>query len=75
MKGTQLWVIAFFTVITNGFSLIGLGQASSGGLARSIEAKHEIAHSIEMARAHKLMAGNPPDRSRQFESGPFTVIC
>ncbi|WP_297837833.1 hypothetical protein [Pseudomonas sp.] len=75
MKGTQLWVIAFFAVITNGFSLIGLGQASSGGLARSIEAKHEITHAIEMAASQKLMAGNPPSKYRLFELGPFTVTC
>ncbi|MEB0090315.1 hypothetical protein RHM65_13745 [Pseudomonas sp. CCI4.2] len=75
MKGTQLWIIAFFAVITNGFSLTGLGQASSGGLARSIEAKHEIAHAIEMAGVHKLMAGNPPSKYRLFELGPFTTAC
>lgn len=75
MKGSQLWVIAFFTVITNGFSLVGLGEASSGGLARSIECKHSIAHGIEMARAHTLIAGNPPNKLGLFESGLFTVIC
>ncbi|MGV8917574.1 MAG: hypothetical protein ACOH2R_07220 [Pseudomonas sp.] len=75
MKGTQLWVVAFLTIITNGFSLVGLGQASSGGLARGIEAKHEIAHNIKMVRTQSLMAGNPPNRSPWFESAMFTVVC
>ncbi|MDB6143206.1 MAG: hypothetical protein JWP80_2250 [Pseudomonas sp.] len=75
MKGTQLWIVAFFAVITNGFSLIGLGQASSGGLARSIEAKHEIAHSIEMARTQTMMASNPPNKSGWYESALFEVVC
>lgn len=75
MKGTQLWIVAFFAVITNGFSLIGLGQASSGGLARSIEAKHEIAYKIEMARTQMTMASNPPNKSRMFESALFEVVC
>ena len=75
MSGTQLWIVTFLTIITNGFALVGLGQMSSGGLARGIECKHEIAHNIEMAGTQRLMAGNPPNRSSRFESEVFTIVC
>jgi hypothetical protein len=63
MSGGKLWVTAGLAILINGGSLLGIGQGSAGGLARSIECRHEIAHNIERARAQKMVAGNPPQRS------------
>ncbi|MBV6822911.1 hypothetical protein [Pseudomonas sp. PD9R] len=75
MNGCKLWVIAFLAVITNGFSLLGIGQGSIGGVARSIEANHNIARNIETAKAMGLLAGNPPIKPQSAFFGPFQIDC
>lgn len=75
MKGGKLWVVAFMAFLTNGFSLLGLGQGSAGSVARAIQCNHSIAHNIETAKALGLLLGNPPiKRSAEF-FGPFKVDC
>ncbi|MCX7079458.1 MAG: hypothetical protein NTV76_08945 [Pseudomonas sp.] len=75
MKGHRLWVIAFLAFLTNGSSLLGLGQASAGSLARAIECNHNIAHNIQTAKALGLLAGNPPIKPKAALLGPFKVDC
>jgi hypothetical protein len=75
MKGHRLWVIAFLAFMTNGSSLLGIGQGSAGSVARAIEANHNIARNIENANAQGMLAGNPPIRSEAVVFGPFQVDC
>ena len=75
MKGHKLWVIAFLAFMTNGASLLGIGQASAGSVARSIEANHNLARSIETEKAMGLLAGNPPIKRQGDFFGPFQVDC
>jgi hypothetical protein len=75
MSRCRFWVIAFLAFITNGFSLLGLGQASAGSLARTMECNHNIAHNILTARALGVLVGNPPSAPRVAEFGPFQVDC
>ena len=75
MKGGKLWVIAFLAFMTNGASLLGIGQASAGSVARSIEANHNLAHNIETAKAMGLLAGNPPVKRQGDFFGPFQIDC
>jgi hypothetical protein len=75
MKGRKLWVIAFLAFMTNGASLLGIGQGSAGSVARSIEANHNMAHNIETAKALGLLAGNPPIKRQADFFGPFQVDC
>ncbi|WP_434601075.1 hypothetical protein J3P91_16165 [Pseudomonas sp. Z4-7] len=75
MSRCKFWVIAFLAFITNGFSLLGLGQASAGSLARTIECNHNIAHNILTSRALGVLVGNPPSAPRVAEFGPFQVDC
>lgn len=75
MKGHRLWVIAFLAFMTNGSSLLGIGQGSAGSLARTIEANHNLARNIETAKAQGLLAGNPPIERRDDFFGPFQVDC
>jgi hypothetical protein len=75
MSRCRFWVIAFLAFITNGFSSLGLGQASAGSLARTIECNHNIAHNILTARALGVLVGNPPSAPRVAEFGPFQVDC
>ncbi|AIC19811.1 MULTISPECIES: hypothetical protein [Pseudomonas] len=75
MKGRRFWVIAVLAFMTNGASLLGIGQGSAGSLARAIECNHNIAHNIETAKAQGLLAGNPPAKPRAAFFGPFSVDC
>ncbi|EJM71414.1 hypothetical protein [Pseudomonas sp. GM55] len=75
MKGHRLWVIAFLAFMTNGSSLLGIGQGSAGSVARAIEANHNIARNIENANAQGMLAGNPPIRSESVAFGPFQLDC
>ncbi|MGN7743959.1 hypothetical protein ACTJKT_28770 [Pseudomonas sp. 22526] len=75
MKGRRFWVIAILAFMTNGASLLGIGQGSAGSLARAIECNHNIAHNIETATALGLLAGNPPLKPRAALLGPFSVDC
>ena len=75
MKGGKLWVIAFLAFMTNGSSLLGIGQASAGSVARAIEANHNLARSIETEKAVGLLAGNPPIKRQGDFFGPFQVDC
>lgn len=75
MKGGKLWVIAFLAFMTNGASLLGIGHASAGSVARSIEANHNLARSIETDKAMGLLAGNPPVKRQGDFFGPFQVDC
>ncbi|MDB5993689.1 MAG: hypothetical protein JWP42_825 [Pseudomonas sp.] len=75
MKGAKLWVIAFLAFMTNGSSLLGVGQASAGSVARSIEANHNLARSIATEKAMGLLAGNPPSKRQGDFFGPFKIDC
>ena len=75
MKGRKLWVIAFLAFVTNGASLMGIGQGSAGSVARSIEANHNLARNIETDKAMGLLAGNPPVKREGDFFGPFQVDC
>ena len=75
MKGHKLWVIAFLAFMTNGASLLGIGQGSAGSVARAIECNHNIAHNIQTAKSLGLMAGNPPAKRAGDFFGPFQVDC
>ncbi|MBK5554171.1 MULTISPECIES: hypothetical protein [unclassified Pseudomonas] len=75
MKGRKLWVVAFLAFITNGFSLLGIGQGSAGSVARAIECNHSIAHNIQTAKGLGLLVGNPPLKVRAEFFGPFQVDC
>jgi len=75
MNRCKLLVIAFLAFITNGFSLLGIGQGSIGGVARAIEANHNIARNIEIAKAMGMLAGNPPHEPDSGFFGPFQVDC
>jgi len=71
VRGASFWVIVFFAVINNGCSLLGFGEGSVGGVARSMEFKAEVAEDIEMLRAQKLNAGNPPPKHGELLSTIF----
>ncbi|MBK5418402.1 hypothetical protein [Pseudomonas sp. TH31] len=75
MKGRKLWVVAFLAFMTNGASLLGVGQGSAGAVARSIECNHAIAHNIQAAKGLGLLVGNPPQKVRAEFLGPFQVDC
>ncbi|MGH8384870.1 MAG: hypothetical protein ACRESJ_05145 [Pseudomonas sp.] len=75
MNRCKLLVIAFLAFITNGFSLLGIGQGSIGGVARAMEANHNIARNIETAKAMGMLAGNPPIKPDSGFFGPFQVDC
>lgn len=75
MKGSKLWVIAFLAFMTNGASLLGIGQGSAGSVARSIEANHNLARNIETEKSLGLLAGNPPIKRQDVFFGPFQVDC
>ena len=75
MNRCKLLIIAFLAFITNGFSLLGIGQGSIGGVARAMEANHNIARNIEIAKAMGMLAGNPPHEPDSGFFGPFQVDC
>jgi hypothetical protein len=75
MNRCKLLLIAFLAFITNGFSLLGIGHGSIGGVARAIEANHNIARNIEIAKAMGMLAGNPPREPDSGFFGPFQVDC
>jgi hypothetical protein len=71
VKGGRFWVIVFFAVINNGCSLLGHGEGSVGGVARSMEFKTEVAEAIDIQRAQTLNTGNPPHKHGAFVSDVF----
>ncbi len=73
MKGAKFWVIVFFAVINNGCSLLGHGEGSVGGVARSMEFRTEVAEAVEMQRSQKLNTGNPPPRQSEMISSIFQL--
>jgi hypothetical protein len=73
VKGANFWVIVFFAVINNGCSLLGHGEGSVGGVARSMEFKTEVAEAVEMQRSQKLNTGNPPPRLSEMISPIFQM--
>lgn len=73
MKGMKFWVIVFFAVINNGCTLLGHGEGSVGGVARSIEFRTEMAEAVEMLRAQKLNTGNPPPKYGEMFSSVFQM--
>ncbi len=64
--------LAGFTVITNGFTLLGLGQASIGSVARAIECNNAIASNLEISASLRQIAGNPPGK-RETGFGRFVL--
>lgn len=75
MNRCKLLIIAFLAFITNGFSLLGIGNGSIGGVVRAMEANHTITRSIEIAKAMGMLAGNPPHEPESGFFGPFQVDC
>lgn len=73
MRGANFWVIVFFALINNGCTLLGYGEGSVGGVARSIEFRAEMADAVEMLRAQKLNTGNPPPKYGEAFSGIFRL--
>jgi len=73
VKGAKFWVIVFFAVINNGCSLLGHGEGSVGGVARSMEFRTEVAEAVEMQRSQKLNTGNPPPRQSEMISPIFQL--
>jgi len=71
VRGANFWVIVFFAVINNGCSLLGHGEGSVGGVARSMEFKSEVAEAVEQQRAQKLNTGHPPPRHGELFSTIF----
>lgn len=64
--------LAGLTVITNGFTLLGLGQASIGAVARAIECNTSIAANLQTSASLRQRAGNPPDE-HEVVFGPFVL--
>ena len=64
--------LAGFTVITNGFALLGIGQASIGSVARAIECNTAIAANVAVSASLRQIAGNPPSK-REMGFGRFVV--
>lgn len=64
--------LAGFTLITNGFSLLGIGQASIGSVARAIECNTAIAANLLLDASLRQVAGNPPLK-REMGFGRFVV--
>ncbi|MDF0732199.1 hypothetical protein P0Y43_15895 [Pseudomonas entomophila] len=63
----KFWVMAFFVLINNGCSLLGFGDRSVGGVARSIESRSEIASAAALRWAQKANASDsPPDVKRML---------
>ncbi|NBF03013.1 hypothetical protein GV819_12005 [Pseudomonas sp. Fl5BN2] len=75
MNGSRLMVAAFLAFLTNGATLLGVGQGSAGALARNIECKHLIAHHSQAAKPPNLLAGTPPVKARGAFPGPFALEC
>jgi hypothetical protein len=75
MNRCKFLIIAFLALITNGFSLLGIGQGSIGGVARAMEANHNISRNIETAKAMGMLAGNPPIKPEGGFFGPFQIDC
>jgi hypothetical protein len=69
----NFWVIVFFALINNGCTLLGHGEGSVGGVARSIEFRTEMADAVEMVRAQKLNTGNPPPKHGEAFSPVFQL--
>ncbi|MDU9415369.1 hypothetical protein [Pseudomonas sp. zfem005] len=62
----RLLLLAGLALMTNGFSLMGYAHGSVGGVAKSIEARHEIDRQLANEVALKGELGSPPIR-RQFQ--------
>ncbi|MCY1392599.1 hypothetical protein D9M71_74760 [compost metagenome] len=75
MNGSRLWIIGMLAVLTNGSSLLGIGQGSAGSLAKTIECNHTIARNIENAKALGLLVGAPPSKAKAPLGGPFAIDC
>ncbi|WP_338524588.1 hypothetical protein NUH87_02600 [Pseudomonas batumici] len=65
MSCGPFWVIVFFVFINNGCSLLGFGDRSVGGVARSIESRTEITIASALQRAQKVKAGGLPPHGGQ----------
>jgi hypothetical protein len=73
VRGANFWVIVFFALINNGCTLLGHGEGSVGGVARSMEFRAEMADAVEILRAQKINSGNPPPKSGEAFSGIFRL--
>jgi hypothetical protein len=73
VRGMKFWVIVFFAVINNGCTLLGQGEGSVGGVARSLEFRSEMAEAVEMVRAQSVNAGNPPPKVGEVFSSVFQL--
>lgn len=62
----RLLLLAGLALMTNGFSLMGYGHGSVGGVAKNIEARHELDRQLANEVALKDELGSPPIR-RQFQ--------
>ncbi len=71
----NLLILPALAVMTNGFSLFGIGQASVGSVARTIECNHLIAHNLALDETLKRIAGNPPAKRDMAFAGQFILEC
>ncbi|MES2820822.1 MAG: hypothetical protein V4812_17755 [Pseudomonadota bacterium] len=53
-------ILALLVGMTNGFSLLGIGNASAGALARTLECNANLTRNSEVAAMFKHLAGSPP---------------
>lgn len=72
---TRLLIVAGLAVMTNGFSLFGIGNASAGALARTLECNTNIARNIEVGETLKRLAGNPPCKNAPVSNSIFVDPC
>nr|WP_177412426.1 hypothetical protein [Pseudomonas cavernicola] len=75
MQKRNLLILAALAVMTNGFSLFGIGQASVGSVARTIECNHSIARNLELKETLQRIAGNPPAKRDMAFAGQFILEC
>ncbi|WJD68204.1 MULTISPECIES: hypothetical protein [Pseudomonas] len=74
MNCGPFWVIVFFVLINNGCSLLGFGEGSVGGVARSIESRTEITIATTLQRAQKTNAGGLPPDGGQLLPAIFLLV-
>ena len=71
----KFWTVAALALMTNGFSLFGIGNASAGALARTLECTTSMARSIELNDAHLSLACSPPCKRSATLNQVFVSDC
>lgn len=68
-------VVAALAILTNGYSLLGLAQGSTGALARTIECDQAMIRALAASLALKLQSGTPPARPQRWIPERFILDC